>query len=193
MDQLIDGVGACGLRIRPAGSTFAALAESITHQQLTGRAAVTIHGRLCALFDQPEAGPVAEVLLNMDDATLRGCGLSGAKVLALRDLAARSVAGEVPTLAQLRRMDDDQVIRRLTVVRGIGRWTVEMLLIFRLGRPDVLAVDDYGLQKGFRAAVGSGSGRGGLPTPAELGSWGERWQPFRSVASWYLWRAAEQA
>lgn len=192
MERLIAEIGACGLRIRPAGTTFAALAESITHQQLTGRAAATIHGRLCALFDDPESGPEPEALLAMTDSVLRGCGLSSAKVLALRDLAGRTVAGEIPTLAGLRRLSEDEVIRRLTAVRGIGRWTVEMLLLFRLGRPDILAVDDYGLRKGFRAAVRLGAGRDGLPTAEELANWGERWRPYRSVASWYLWRAAER-
>lgn len=192
MERLIAETGPCGLRIRPAGTTFAALAESITHQQLTGRAAATIHGRLCALFDDPESGPEPEALLAMTDSVLRGCGLSSAKVLALRDLAGRTVAGEIPTLAGLRRLPEDEVIRRLTAVRGIGRWTVEMLLLFRLGRPDILAVDDYGLRKGFRAAVGPGTGRDGLPTADELANWGKRWRPYRSVASWYLWRAAER-
>jgi len=193
MARLIDAVGACGLLVRPAGSTLAALAESITHQQLTGRAAAAIHGRLCALFPDPTGGPVAELLLSMGYDALRSCGLSGAKVLALRDLAERTLAGEVPTLAELQLLSDEEVVRRLTVVRGIGRWTVEMLLIFRLGRLDVLAVDDLGLRKGFRAAVGVGSGRDGLPTAAELARRGEQWRPYRSVASWYLWRAAEQA
>lgn len=193
MAKVIDVVGPCGLEVRRAGSTFAALAESITHQQLTGRAAATIHGRLCALFDEAGSGPEPEpgVLAAMSDETLRGCGLSGAKILALRDLAARTLAGEVPTLAELRCLDAEEVIRRLTVIRGIGRWTVEMLLVFRLGHPDILAVDDYGLRKGFRAAIALGTGRDGLPTPAELAAYGERWAPHRSAASWYLWRAAE--
>lgn len=193
MARLIEAVGPCGLEVRRAGSTFAALAESITHQQLTGRAAATIHGRLCALFDDAGSGPEPDpaVLVTMSDDTLRGCGLSGAKVLALRDLAARTVAGEVPTLAELGCLDAEEVVRRLTVIRGIGRWTVEMLLVFRLGHLDILAVDDYGLRRGFRAAVAPGSGRDGLPTPAELAAHGARWAPYRSVASWYLWRAAE--
>lgn len=191
MARLIATVGPCGLEIRSAGSTFAALAESITHQQLTGRAAAAIHARLCALFDDPASGPSPEVLAAMPDEALRGCGLSGAKVLALRDLAARTLAGEVPTLPELRSLDSEEVIRRLTTIRGIGRWTVEMLLVFRLGHPDILAVDDYGLRKGFRAAVGLGTGRGGLPTPRELAVHGARWAPYRSAASWYLWRAVD--
>src|SRR4029450_6319536 len=115
--------------------------------------------------------------------------LSRSKVLSLRDLARRAERGEIPTLAQAQRMEDEAILERLAAVRGIGRWTVEMFLMFRLGRPDVLPVDAYGVRKGFAVAFG----RRELPTPRELADRGERWKPYRTVASWYLWRAAERA
>lgn len=123
----------------------------------------------------------------VSDARLRGAGLSAAKVAALKDLAARERAAEIPTLAEARTMDDATVVERLVAVRGIGRWTAEMLLIFRLGRPDVLPVDDYGVRKGFALAYGKRV----LPTPKALAVHGARWRPYRTVASWYCWRALE--
>jgi 3-methyladenine DNA glycosylase/8-oxoguanine DNA glycosylase len=189
---VIDAVGPCDLRIRPSGSTVAALAESIVHQQLTGRASATIFARLCALFPRPAAGPTASGLLALSDEELRAVGLSAAKVAALKDLARRARAGQVPSLRALAVMDDDTIVQRLTAVRGIGRWTVEMLLVFRLGRPDVLAVDDLGLRKGLGVVLGSRD-RGAPPSRDALQRAGEPWRPYRSVASWYLWRAAEQA
>jgi len=128
-------------------------------------------------------------VLRASDAKLRGAGLSRAKVLALRDLAKRAAAGEVPSLADARRMDDSALVERLTQVRGIGRWTVEMLLIFRLGRPDVLPADDYGVRKGFATVFR----RREVPPPKDVARRGERWAPYRTVAAWYLWRAAERA
>ncbi|HTV66328.1 MAG TPA: hypothetical protein VMD98_12025, partial [Bryocella sp.] len=121
------------------------------------------------------------------DERLRSAGLSRNKMLAIRDLAAKTLDGTVPTVKQAHRMSDDELIERLTEVRGIGRWTVEMLLIFRLGRPDVFPVDDYGVRKGFAKMRKLAE----LPKPKELMAYGERWRPYRSVASWYLWRAAE--
>jgi DNA-3-methyladenine glycosylase II len=118
---------------------------------------------------------------------LRAAGVSGAKTAAIKDLAAKTVSGHVPSLAELRRMDDDAIVEHLTAIRGIGRWTVEMLLIFRLGRADVLPIHDYGVRKGFAVAYR----RRGLPTPRRLAEHGERWRPYRTVASWYLWRATE--
>ena len=144
---------------------------------------------MCALFPRLHEGLTAEKILGASDDKLRGAGLSRAKLLALRDLARRTADGEIPTLAEMQRLDDDEVITRLTAVRGVGRWTVEMLLIFRLGRPDVLPADDYGIRKGFAAAFRKRA----LPTRDELDRRGARWKPYRTVASWYLWRAAERA
>jgi methylated-DNA-[protein]-cysteine S-methyltransferase len=185
--RLIDTVGPCRMHIRPAHSTFLALAESIVYQQLSGRAAATIFARVCALFPHAHAGFTPEQTLRMSDDKLREAGLSNAKLLALRDLAQRAVVGEIPRLAALREMDDEAIVECLSRVRGIGRWTVEMLLMFRLGRPDVLPLDDYGVRKGFAVAFG----RRELPERAALEKHGARWRPYRTVASWYLWRAAE--
>lgn len=189
--RTIDAVGAFGLEgeLRRTRSVFAALAEAIIYQQLSGKAAASIHARVCALFPRAPGGPTPEQLLGASDAELRGAGLSRAKCLALRDLARRALAGEVPTLRRIRRMSDEEIVESLTAVRGIGRWTAEMLLIFRLGRPDVLPADDYGLRRGFALAFGKRR----LPTPQEISRHGRRWAPWRSVASWYLWRAAEGA
>lgn len=193
LGRLIASVGPCELRTRPTGSTVAALAESIVYQQLTGRAAATIHARLCALFPRPSAGPTVKGLLALSEEVLRGAGLSASKVAALKDLATRAAAGEVPSLRALHAMDDEEIVGRLTAVRGIGRWTAEMLLIFRLGRRDVLAVDDYGLRKGLAALQHGGPPPpDALPGRDDLRSAGEAWRPYRSVASWYLWRAAER-
>ncbi len=187
--RVIDTAGPFRLELKRTPSLFGALAEAIVYQQLTGKAAATIHGRVCALFPGSRGGPAPEDILRASDETLRGAGLSRPKILALRDLAQRAAAGTLPTLAQARRMDDQAVIERLTAVRGIGRWTAEMVLIFRLGRPDVLPLDDYGIQKGFAVALR----RKELPARADLERRGVRWRPYRTVASWYLWRAAERA
>jgi len=189
LGRLIDAIGPFRMRLQRTPSLFAALAEAIIHQQLSGRAAATIHARVCALFPNVHVGPTAAGLARLSDTRLREAGLSAAKVAALRDLAQRSRAGELPALAAAQRMDDAALIERLTRVRGIGRWTVEMLLIFRLGRADVLPLDDYGIRKGFAAALG----RGALPSAERLARRGARWRPYRTVASWYLWRAAERA
>jgi 3-methyladenine DNA glycosylase/8-oxoguanine DNA glycosylase len=175
------------LELKQTPSLFGALAEAIVYQQLSGKAAATIYGRVCGLF--PRASPGPEQILRIADDKLRGAGLSGAKVLAIKDLARRAKAGELPTLAEARAMDDETIVERLTTVRGIGRWTAEMLLIFRLGRPDVLPVDDYGVRKGFALAYKKRE----LPSPQELAKHGERWKPYRTVASWYCWRALDAA
>jgi O-6-methylguanine DNA methyltransferase len=187
--RLIDAVGPFRLQLQQAPSLFGALAEAIVYQQLTGKAAATIFGRVCALFPRARAGFTAERLLRVSDAKLRAAGLSRAKVLSLRDLARRAAGGEIPTLAEVRRMEDEAIIERLTEVRGIGRWTAEMLLIFRLGRPDVLPADDYGIRKGFALAFKKRT----LPACTDVERRGARWKPYRTVASWYLWRAAEGA
>jgi methylated-DNA-[protein]-cysteine S-methyltransferase len=187
--RLIDAVGACRLQVRPVRSTFMALAEAIVYQQLNGRAAASIFARVCALFPQAHQGFTAEQLLRVSDARLRTAGLSGAKLLALRDLAWRDAAGTVPPLTALREMDDEAIVAQLSEVRGIGRWTVEMLLMFRLGRPDVLPVHDYGVRQGYAFAFGKRR----LPPPAALERHARRWRPYRSAASWYLWRAVDLA
>ncbi len=170
--------------IRP----FDALAESIAYQQLSGKAAATIFGRVRALYPKRKwLDP--EQLLATPDETLRAAGLSRAKTAALKDLAAKTIDGTVPTGRALFRMSDDEIITRLTAVRGIGRWTVEMLLLFDLGRPDVWPVDDYGVRKGFAKTFG----RRKLPTPKQLMKFGEKWRPYRSVAAWYFWRALDTA
>jgi methylated-DNA-[protein]-cysteine S-methyltransferase len=184
--RLIDRVGPLRLQLDRSSSLFAALAEAIVYQQLTAKAAATIYGRVKALFPRSLDGPAPEQLLRVPDEALRGAGLSQAKLLALRDLARRAAAGEIPSLAELPGMSDEAIIERLVAVRGIGRWTVEMLLIFRLGRPDVLPVDDYGLRKGYAATFGTA-----VPGPHELTVAGAAWRPFRTAASWFLWRALE--
>ncbi|HVH17063.1 MAG TPA: methylated-DNA--[protein]-cysteine S-methyltransferase [Myxococcota bacterium] len=185
--RVIDTLGAFSLELKKTQSLFGALSEAIVYQQLSGKAAATIYGRVCALC--PRKLPTAEHILAASDTALRAAGLSRSKLLSLRDLAERTRSGELPSLAALRRMPDDQIVERLVPVRGIGRWTVEMLLIFRLGRPDVLPVDDYGVRKGFQVAFRKRA----LPTRVELEKRGARWAPYRTVASWYLWRAADAA
>ena len=184
--RVIDRVGPFELELKKTSSMFAMLSEAIVYQQLNGRAAATIYGRVCALFPHARQGPTPQQLLRATDAKLRGAGLSRAKLLALRDLARRTATGELPSLAEARDLDDATLVERLTEVRGIGRWTVEMLLIFRLARPDVLPVDDFGIRKGFAVAFRKRA----LPKPRDLAKYGARWAPYRTVASWYLWRAA---
>ena len=185
--QVIDAVGPFRMRLDRTSSLFLALAEAIVYQQLTGKAAATIFARVRALFPRPHEDLSPLQIRDASDSKLRGAGLSRSKLLSLRDLADKTLAGFLPSLAEVHHLDDATIIDRLTEVRGIGRWTVEMLLIFRLGRPDVLPVDDYGVRKGFAAAFRKRD----LPAPAELERRGQRWRPYRSVASWYLWRAAE--
>jgi 3-methyladenine DNA glycosylase/8-oxoguanine DNA glycosylase len=184
---LIRRSGPFTMRPTRTQSLFAALLEAIVYQQLTGRAAETILGRVHALFAPPRH-PRAEDLLRIPESTLRSAGLSRNKAAALQDLARRVIDGTVPPLRSARGMSDEQLIERLTAVRGVGRWTVEMLLIFRLGRPDVLPVTDLGIRKGFRSAFRMRR----LPAVVTMSRRAERWRPYRSVASWYLWRAAER-
>lgn len=168
-------------------SLFAALLESIVYQQLSGRAAETILSRVLALY-RPRRFPRPGDLLETPEPRLRAAGLSRNKAAALHDLARHAIEGTVPSHARAHAMSDDELIERLTAVRGVGRWTVEMILIFRLGRPDVLPVSDLGIRKGFRRAFGMRR----LPAAVTITRRGERWRPYRSVASWYLWRAAER-
>jgi DNA-3-methyladenine glycosylase II len=170
------------ISVRP----FDALAESIAYQQLTGKAAATIFARVRALYPKRKWLDPKQLLATPDE-TLRAAGLSRAKTAALKDLAAKTIDGTVPSGRALVRMTDDEIITRLTTVRGIGRWTVEMLLLFDLGRPDVWPVDDYGVRKGFAKTFR----RRKLPTPKQLMKFGEKWRPYRSVAAWYFWRALD--
>ena len=172
------------LSIRP----FDALAESIAYQQLNGKAAAAIWNRVRALYPKRKRLDPAKVLATPDE-TLRAAGLSRAKIAAIKDLAAKTLDGTVPSSRALLRMSDDEIVARLTTVRGIGRWTVEMLLLFDLGRPDVWPVDDYGVRKGFAKTFGKRK----LPTPKQLMKHGEKWRPYRSVAAWYFWRAVDES
>jgi DNA-3-methyladenine glycosylase II len=201
LGRLIERAGPFTLRIASTQSPFEALVESIIYQQLHGKAAATIHKRVIDSF-QEVAGigvhPSAQQLLDCPNEQLRGAGLSKNKMLALRDLAAKTIDGTVPTIAAIRRMSDDDIIEHLTQVRGIGRWTVEMLLIFRLERADVFPVTDYGVRKGFALTF-----QGLKPTkkvePSDLPDAetmhrrGKKWAPWRSVAAWYMWRACDLA
>jgi methylated-DNA-[protein]-cysteine S-methyltransferase len=186
--RVIDAIGPFRLRRKETQSLFVALAEAIVYQQLHGKAAAAIFARLCALFPRARTGPTPRQILRAADEKLRGAGLSQAKLLSLRDLAERTLKGEIPTLEEVHLLSDDDIVERLSTVRGIGRWTAEMLLIFRLGRPDVLPADDYGIRKGFAVAFKKRA----LPAPKDVLKRGHAWRPYRTVASWYLWRAAER-
>jgi DNA-3-methyladenine glycosylase II len=206
LGHLIQRAGPFSMRVASAQSPFEALVESIVYQQLNGKAAATIHRRLIESFapvlklEGSGLGthPSAQQLLDAPNQQLRAAGLSHNKSLALRDLAAKTLDGTVPTLARIRRMSDEAIIDHLIQVRGIGRWTVEMLLIFRLGRPDVFPTSDYGVRKGFALTFQGLKPTAKvtpdlLPTPAEMERRAKKWTPWRSVASWYLWRACDLA
>ncbi len=186
LGELIVRAGPFTMRPRPAQSLFAALVEAIVYQQLSGRAAETILGRVLALY-RPRRFPRPRDLLDTPPALLRAAGLSTAKTLAVHDLAARTLDGTVPPMIRVRRMADDEIVERLTTVRGVGRWTVDMLLMFRLGRPDVLPLGDLGVRKGFARTFS----RRVLSDPLVMSRRAERWRPYRSVASWYMWRALD--
>lgn len=169
-------------------SPYEALMESIAYQSISGKAAATIFGRIKALGSNGRP-PAPEEMLKIPTGKLRKAGLSGAKVLAMKDLANKALEGIVPTLEQAQSLSDEELVERLISVRGIGAWTVEMFLIFRLGRPDVLPIHDLGVKKGWSVAYGKKH----MPKPKELLEFGERWRPYRTVASWYMWRAFERA
>jgi DNA-3-methyladenine glycosylase II len=183
---LIRAVGARKLAAPEDCHPFQVLAQAIAHQQLNGTAANTILKRLVDSCGQG-AFPTPHQVLKASAQSLRAAGFSFAKVAALKDLAAKTLAAVVPDGAALMQLSDEEIIARLTQVRGVGRWTVEMLLMFHLGRPDVLPVDDFGVRAGFRAAYGLIR----MPHAKALAAWGERWKPFRTTAAWYLWRALE--
>ncbi|MDE3200498.1 MAG: DNA-3-methyladenine glycosylase 2 family protein [Acidobacteriota bacterium] len=192
---LIERVGVFGLKLDDAPSPFESLLEAILYQQLHGKAAATIHRRVREYFG---GDPSPQALLSTPDEPLRACGVSGNKTKALRDLAAKTIDGTVPTHKAISKMSDAEIIERLTAVRGIGQWTVEMLLIFRLGRPDVLPVTDYGVRKGFaltfmRVPKSRALEAADLPKTEVMLRRGRKWAPYRSVASWYLWRACDLA
>ena len=187
LGALIARVGPCLLQPRRSHSLFTAVARAIVYQQLSGNAAATILGRVKAIY-APKRFPTPRDILATPAERLRAAGLSTAKTAALRDLAERSLDGTVPTMRSVRLMDDEEVVTRLMQVRGVGRWTAEMLLMFRLGRGDVLPVSDLGVRKGFALTFGSRR----LPAAITIERRAERWRPYRSVACWYLWRALEQ-
>ncbi len=183
--RLISRVGPFELHRRSFNTPFHALYSAIVSQQLSGKAARTIYRRTRALF--PGGRVTAPAVLASKPDELRAAGLSRAKTAAVHDLASKFIGGIVPNARSMKTMPDDEIIERLVQVRGVGRWTVEMLLIFHLGRPDVLPVGDLGVRKGFQIAYA----RRALPTEKQLHKYGERWRPYRSVASWYLWRATD--
>jgi len=193
MGGLIRRVGAWDIervrkpdRLRGSHGPYAALVEAVVYQQLSGKAAAAILGRVKALFPGRRF-PLPEDLLRTPEETLRGAGLSRAKTAAVKDIASKRLEGVVPTTAGISKMDDEAIIERLVTIRGVGRWTVEMLLIFMLGREDVLPASDYGIRKGFALTYGLED----LPSQKELLERGERWRPYRTMASWYLWRSLE--
>jgi DNA-3-methyladenine glycosylase II len=185
---LIARVGRPRLDIQRQRSPYEALIRAIAHQQLHGRAAEAILTRFSELFPG-DAFPDPAAVMATAETALRGCGFSGGKILAIRDICAKTLDGTVPTRRQSHRLSDEALIERLTSIRGVGRWTVEMLLIFTLGRPDVLPVDDFGVREGYRVLFGLDA----QPKPKLLSEIGMAWAPHRSLATWYLYRAAEEA
>lgn len=186
--ELIAGTLAFELDADAGQSPYEALLEAIAYQSISGKAAATIFARIKALGSNGRC-PTPEELLRVRFQTLRKAGLSRAKIAAVKDLAQKTIEGIVPTLEQAHTMSDQELVERLDSVRGIGAWTVEMFLIFRLGRPDVLPIHDYGVQKGFAITYRKRK----IPKPRELAKFGERWRPYRTVASWFMWRAVERA
>ena len=181
----IDSVGPFTLKVDEASDLYEALAQSIVYQQLNGKAAATIFGRVAALGKN--GFPTPRELLALDDKRLRGAGLSQAKMLAVKDLALHQHKGLLPSIDEARARADDALIDQLTAVRGIGPWSVHMLLIFRLGREDVMPATDYGVRQGFQKVFRTKA----LPSPKQIEQRAERWRPYRSIASWYLWRALD--
>jgi len=186
LGRLIRKVGPCRLAPETRRAPFQALVRSVTFQQLNGKAAETIFGRVLALFPGRKF-PSPEELLDTSDEKLRAAGLSRNKTMAVKDIAAKTLEGIVPDSRAIRKLSNEEILERLTSVRGVGPWTVEMLLMFTLGREDVFPVTDFGLRKGFALTYGLKE----LPTPKELLAHGEKWRPHRTTASWYLWRAAD--
>lgn len=186
--RLIERVGGFQFKLDECDSVYESLLEAIMHQSIAGKAAKAIFARIRALGSNGQC-PTPEELLRVSPEKLRTAGLSFAKIAAVRDLAQKTIDGVVPTLEAAEKMSDQELVDRLISVRGIGAWTVEMFLIFRLGRPDVLPIHDYGVQKGFALTYRKKA----IPKPRELAAFGERWRPYRTVASWYMWRAVHLA
>ncbi len=187
MGGVIKASGKYAMTANLEGAPFLALARAIAHQQLNGTAANTILKRFVDTVGTNGEFPTPQQVLDAPEATVRAAGFSFAKIASLRDLAARTLEGVVPDRETLVALSNDEIVERLTQVRGIGRWTVEMMLMFQLGRPDILPVDDFGVRNGFRLAYGLRK----MPHPRALALFGERWAPHRSAAAWYLWRAVE--
>jgi DNA-3-methyladenine glycosylase II len=186
--RVIKQVGPCPLAPRRGVQPYQALVKSVAYQQLNGNAAETIFRRFLAQF--PETNfPAPEHIVAATDEKLRSAGLSRAKTAAIKDIAAKTIDGVVPTRRAIAKMSDAEIVERLTTIRGVGPWTVEMLLMFTLGRPDVLPATDYGVRSGFALVYGLKE----LPSPKDVLAHGERWRPYRSVASWYFWRALDAA
>ncbi|MGB7849163.1 MAG: hypothetical protein WBL63_26355, partial [Candidatus Acidiferrum sp.] len=188
LKRLIAEVRPFAIKVEDSQSPYEVLLESITYQSISGKAAATIFGRIKALGEDGRPPAPAE-MVKIPTRKLRKAGLSGAKAVAMKDLAKKALAGIVPTHDEALKLSDEELVKRLISVRGIGAWTVEMFLIFRLGRPDVLPIHDLGVKKGWSVAYGKKH----MPTPKELLKFGERWRPYRTVASWYMWRAFERA
>lgn len=186
MRKLIKQHGECTLVPDTKRTPFVSLVRAVAHQQLNGIAAETILRRFRALFPRNRF-PTAAQLADVNDDALRACGFSWAKIASLRDIAAKTLDGTVPSSRIVAKLSDDEIINRLTGVRGVGRWTVEIYLIFTLGRPDVLPIDDFGVRSGFRVALSLSE----MPKPKELLAYGERWRPQATTAAWYLWRTAD--
>jgi len=185
--EVMEKVGPCRLTVQHMQSPFDSLAKAIVYQQLSGKAAASIMGKVRNIYGHPESPLEPEEILGTADDTLRSAGLSRAKLAGLKDLALKAQEGVVPSLAELEEMTDEEIIERLISVRGIGKWTVEMMLIFRLGRLDVMPSTDYGIRKGFALTYRKRE----LPPPKQIEKYAERWRPYRTIASWYLWRALE--
>jgi DNA-3-methyladenine glycosylase II len=188
MRRLVRETGPCRLKPETRRPPFQSLVLAVAHQQLHATAAGNILGRFKKLFPKRRF-PKPEDLANVTDAQIRACGFSFAKIKAIRDIAEKTLSGIVPNSRKIVELSDDEIIARLTEVRGVGRWTVEMLLIFQLGRQDVLPADDFGVRNGFRIAYKKRA----MPKPWALLRFGKRWRPHRTTAAWYLWRAADAA
>lgn len=184
--RVIRKVGPGDVAFTRGVNPYRTLVSAVAHQQLTGKAAKTILGRVIALYPGKKF-PTPEDLVRTPDAKLRGAGFSRAKVAAVKDIAAKTISGVVPSARAMAKLSDAEIVERLTSIRGVGPWTVEMMLIFTLGRPDVLPITDYGVRKGFALTYQLKE----LPSPKDVLAFGERWKPHRSAAAWYLWRATE--
>jgi DNA-3-methyladenine glycosylase II len=180
---VIGRVGPCRLEIRGEGTHFEYVLRAIVYQQLSGKAAATIHGRVVALLG---GTPTPESVLAAPDDAFRAAGLSRQKMSYVRDLARQADAGAVP-FETIERLGDEEIIAALASIKGVGRWTAQMFLMFRLGRPNVLPAEDLGIRKGVQLAYRTR----GLPPPKRVLAIGRPWAPYASVASWYLWRSLE--